>query len=105
MVIGKTMELHELLAELRNVGLSDSSRKSLLTFHGVIVAVWTTDHQRLHKKKDRTECGNYRGLSLVAHAGKVFLNRGANRLATSARKLDVFPRNSAASGPNARQPI
>ena len=26
-----------------------------------------------HKKKDRTECGNYRGISLVAHAGKVLL--------------------------------
>ena len=25
----------------------------------------------LHKRKDRTECGNYRGISLVAHAGKV----------------------------------
>ena len=25
------------------------------------------------KKKDRTECGNYRGISLVAHAGKVLL--------------------------------
>ena len=23
----------------------------------------------LHKKKDRTECGNYRGISLVAYAG------------------------------------
>ena len=23
----------------------------------------------LHKKKDRTECGNYRGISLVAQAG------------------------------------
>ena len=27
----------------------------------------------LHKKKDRIECGNYRGISLVAHAGKVLL--------------------------------
>ena len=25
----------------------------------------------LHKKNDRTECGNYRGISLVAHAGKI----------------------------------
>ena len=24
-----------------------------------------------HRKKDRTECGNYRGISLVAHAGKM----------------------------------
>ena len=27
----------------------------------------------LHKKKDRTECGNYRGISLVAHACKAIL--------------------------------
>ena len=27
----------------------------------------------LHKKKDRTKCGNYRGISLVTHAGKVLL--------------------------------
>ena len=26
-----------------------------------------------HKKKDRTECGNNRGISLVAHAGKILL--------------------------------
>ena len=28
----------------------------------------------LHKKKNRTECGNYRGISLVAHAGKILQN-------------------------------
>ena len=27
----------------------------------------------LQKKKDRTECGNYRGISLVVHAGKIFV--------------------------------
>ena len=27
----------------------------------------------LHKMKDRTECGNYRGTSLVAHVGKILL--------------------------------
>ena len=34
----------------------------------------------LHTKKDRTERSNYRGLSLVAHAGKVLLKIVANRL-------------------------
>ena len=34
----------------------------------------------LHKKKDRTKCGNYRGISLVAHAGKVPLEIVAKRL-------------------------
>ena len=27
----------------------------------------------LHKKGDKTECGNYRGISIVSHAGKVLL--------------------------------
>ena len=27
----------------------------------------------LHKKGDKTECGNYRGISFVSHAGKVLL--------------------------------
>ena len=34
----------------------------------------------LHKKKDRTECGNYRGTSLVSHAGKILLKIVARRL-------------------------
>ena len=34
----------------------------------------------LHKKKDRAECGNYRGISLVAHAGKGLLKIIATRL-------------------------
>ncbi|MEP5376703.1 MAG: hypothetical protein ABJQ14_13080 [Hyphomicrobiales bacterium] len=34
----------------------------------------------LHKKKDRTDCNNYRGISLVAHAGKVLLKIVASRL-------------------------
>ena len=34
----------------------------------------------LHKKGDKTECGNYRGISLVSHAGKVLLNVVARRL-------------------------
>ena len=33
----------------------------------------------LHKQKDRTECGNYRGISLVAHAGKMLLKIIARR--------------------------
>ena len=33
-----------------------------------------------HKKKDRTECGNFRGISLVAYAGKILLKIIARRL-------------------------
>ena len=59
-------------------------------FHWVVKLVW---HQRevsqrwlhtvikfLHLNKDRTESGNYCGISLVAHVGKTFLNIIATRL-------------------------
>ena len=86
----KAMGPDELPAELLKRGLSDSSHEVLLAFHGIIVAVWMTGEvpqewkdatiKFLHKKKDRTECSNYRGLSLVAHTGKVLLKTVANRL-------------------------
>ena len=34
----------------------------------------------LHKKKDRTDYGNYRGILMVAHAGKILLKIIARRL-------------------------
>ena len=81
MANGKAMGPDELPAELLKLGLSDSSHEILLAFHDIIVAVWMTEEvlqkwkdatiKVLHKKKDRTECSNYRGLSLVAYAGKV----------------------------------
>ena len=80
----------ELPAELLKLGLFDSSHEILLAIHDIIVAVWMTGGipqqwknatiNVLHKKKDRTECSNYRGLSLEAHAGKVLLKIVANRL-------------------------
>ena len=112
---GKAMGPDELPAELLKLGLSDSSHEILLAFHDIVVAVWMTGEvpqewkdatiKVLHKKKDRTECSNYRGLSLMAHAGKVLLKIVANHFATSASKLGPSPKNSAASDPNARQPI
>ena len=117
MANGKAMGPDELPAELLKLEFSDSSHKILFAFHGIIVAVWMTGElpqewtdttiKVLHKKKDRTECSNYRDLSLVAHAGKVrfFSKSWPTDLATSARKLGFSTGNSAASGPNARQPI
>ena len=115
MANGKAMGPDELPAELLKLGLSDSSHEILVAFHGIIVAVWMTGEvpqewkdvtiKVLHNKKDRTEFSNYRGLSLVARADKVLLKIGANRQATSARKLGFFQTNNAASRPNARQPI
>ena len=44
-----------------------------------------------HKKKDRTECGNYRGISLVAHAGKILLMIIARRLSEYCERVEILP--------------
>ena len=92
----------ELPAELLKLGLSDSSHEILLAFHGIIVAVWMTAEvpqewkyatiKVLHKKKDRTECSNCRGLSLVAHAGKVILKIVADRLGDFCEETGILPK-------------
>ena len=98
---GKAMGPDELPTEVLKLGLSDSSHEILLAFHDIIVAVWMTGEvpqewkdatiKVLHKKKDRTECSNYRGLSLVAHAGKVLLKIVANRLGDFCEEFGVLP--------------
>ena len=89
MANAKAVGPDELPVELLKLGINHDPIV-LREFHRVIKLVW---HQRkvpqrwrdavikvLHKKKDRTECGNYRGISLVAHAGKVLLKIVATRL-------------------------
>ena len=44
----------------------------------------------LHKK-DRTECGSYRGISLVVHAGKVLLKIVATRLSAYCEATNLLP--------------
>ena len=98
-------------AELLKVLADEGELKIVGKFHDIIVAVWRgggVPQQRkdatikvLHKKKDRTECGNYRGISLVAHAGKVLLKVIADRLSDYARTF--CRRNSVGSNPNARR--
>ena len=46
----------------------------------------------LHKKKDRTECGNYRGISLVAQAGKILLKIIARRLSEYCERVGILPK-------------
>ena len=97
----KAMGPDELPAELLKLVLSDSSHEILLAFHDIIVAVWMTGEvpqewkdatiKVLHKKKDQTKCSNYRGLSLVAHAGKVLLKIVANRLGDFCEEAGILP--------------
>ena len=42
-------------------------------------------------KKDRTECGNYRGISLVAHAGEALLKIVATRLSSYCEARNLLP--------------
>ena len=90
----------ELPVELLKLGINHDPTV-LREFHRVIKLVW---HQRevpqrwrdavidvLHKKKDRAECGNYRGISLVAHAGKVFLRIVATRLSAYCEARNLLP--------------
>ena len=98
---GKAIGSDELPVELLKLGLFDSSHEILLAFPGIIVAVWMTGevsqewkdatNNVLHKKKDRAECSNYRGLSLVAHAGKVLLKTVANRLRDFCEEAGILP--------------
>ena len=52
----------------------------------------------LHKKKDRTDFGNYRGISLVAHAGKVLLKVIAGRLSDYCEREDILPEEQCGFG-------
>ena len=54
----------------------------------------------LHKKKDRTECGNYRGISLVAHAGKILLKIIARRLSEYCERVEMLPEEQSGFRPN-----
>ena len=42
-------------------------------------------------KGDKTECGNYRGISLVSHAGKVLLKVAARRLSVYCEAMGLLP--------------
>ena len=54
----------------------------------------------LHKKKDRTECGNYRGISLVARAGKILLKIIARRLSEYCEREGILPVEQSGFRPN-----
>ena len=100
MANAKAVGPDELPVELLKLGINHDPTV-LKEFHRVIKLVW---HQRevpqrwrgavikvLHKKKDRTECGNYRGISLVAHAGKVLLKIVATRLSAYCEARNLLP--------------
>ena len=48
-------------------------------------------HHGTPQKKDRTKCGNYRGISLVAHAGKILLKIIVCRLSEYCERMGFLP--------------
>ena len=54
----------------------------------------------LHKKKDRTECGNYRGFSLVAYTGMILLKIIARRLSECCERVGILPEEQSGFRPN-----
>ena len=54
----------------------------------------------LHKKKNRTECDNYRGISLVARAGKILLKIIARRLSEYCERVGILPEEQSGFRPN-----
>ena len=86
---GKAVGVDNVCGELLKLGLSENSA-ILRCFHNIVVAVWQQEVVPqewkdaiitvLFKKGDPYERGNFRGISLGAHAGKVVLKVVAMRL-------------------------
>ena len=79
-------------AELLKLGLQQD-QTILRELHRLTILIWRqgkvpqqwkdTVITVLHKKGDKTECGNYRGIPLVSHAGKVLLKEVARKAGVS----------------------
>ena len=88
-----------LSAELLKIELQQD-RTILLELHRLTTLIWregkVPQQQKdfntvLHKKGDETEYGNYRGISLVSHAGKVLLKVVARRLSAYCEAKGLLP--------------
>ena len=96
-------------AELPKLGLQQD-RTILLEFHRLTTLIWREGKVPkqwkdafitvLHKKGDTTECGNYRGISLVSHVGKVLLEVVARRLIAYCEAKGLLPEEQCGFRPN-----
>ena len=101
---GKAVGPDELPAELLKILLDGNDTSGLQRFHAIIVDIWgggavPQDWKDatiivIHKKNDRTECGNYRGISLVSHAGKALLKMIVRRPSTYCESTGLLPEPS-----------
>ena len=85
---------------LLKLGLQQD-RTILLELHRLTTLIWREGEfpqqwkdafiTVLHKEGDKTECGNYRGISLVLHAGKVLLKLVGRRLGDYCEAKGLLP--------------
>ncbi|CAB1118404.1 unnamed protein product [Ectocarpus sp. CCAP 1310/34] len=99
----------DLPAELIKLFL-DEDQSLLRESHANVVDVWQTRDvpqqwkdattKVLFNKGDTMECGNYRGISLVAHAGKVLLKVVATRLSHYCEREGILPEEQSGFRPH-----
>ena len=100
MANAKAVGPDDLPAELLKLGLQQD-RTILLELHRLTTLIWRKGKVPqqwkdavitvLHEKGDKTECGNYRAISLVSHAGKVLLKVVARRLSAYCEAKGLLP--------------
>ncbi|CAB1101768.1 unnamed protein product [Ectocarpus sp. CCAP 1310/34] len=109
MVNRKAVGPDDLPAELIKLFL-DGDQGLLREFHATVVDVWQTGDvpqqwkdatiKVLFKKGDTMECGKYRGISLVAHAGNVLLKVVATRLSHYCEREGILPEEQSGFRPH-----
>ena len=105
----KAVEVDELPAELLNLGRRQG-RTILLELHRLTTLIWRERKVPqqwkdsvitiLRKKGDKAECRNYRGVSLVSHAGKALLKVVARRLGAYCEVKGLLPQEQYGFQPN-----
>ena len=103
-VNAKTVGPDDLPMELLKLGLQ-RDRAILLELHQLTTLIWREGkvpqqgkdvvNTILHKRGDQTECGNYRGISLMSHAGTFSLKWLPGGSAPTVRRRGYYRRNSA----------
>ena len=106
---GKAVEPDGVSIELFKITLNGDPtlRRRLID---IVVRIWRggeVPQQRkdaitmvLHKKKDLTECGNYRGISLVEHAGEILLKILTRRFSEYCERVEILPEEQSGFRPN-----
>ena len=90
-----------LTVELLKVDDPTREKVVLRHFHAILVRVWRKEAipqeykdatvKMRYKTSNRYDCNNFRGISLVSHAGKVLLKIVANRLSDVCEAQQILP--------------